>query len=83
MKNPIVHLKEYWVIYAFATQLVFNYAGFINFKETISNEVFRNENRIEKLEALSQTNVATQSEINSRLASIETSILYIREALRQ
>lgn len=74
-KNMLRHLKEYWVIYAFIAQLiatfVMNQQDHLNFTE-----------RIEKLEHYREAETVLLSDIQSRLASIETSLMFIKERVR-
>lgn len=75
-------LKEYWIIFAFATQIVFNYAGYVAFKDSITKDFTQVVTRVEKLEARSVSDALIVSEINSRLASMETSLRYIERLLK-
>lgn len=73
--NTFGHLKEYWFAYAFAVQLILTW-GYIN------HSIKNHEARIEKLEVDQETNEVNLAEINSRLASIETSLKFIEKSLK-
>lgn len=70
--NFIQHVKDNWVIYVVAGQLIFN----------ISISGIRDTNmeaRINTLEAYQRTEQVTLTEIKTRLASIDTNLEYLKK----
>ena len=76
-KDAFSFIKEYWIIFAFIFQIIFNYAGYLSFKDTVTTDVVDVIKRIEVIETRSINDALKVSEINSRLASIETSLKFI------
>ena len=75
-RGIVNHIKEYWIIYAFAGQLIMNY--------TVTNQTLKDHTkRIEKLETKAESTDIVVTEIRTKLSSIETSILYIKEAVKK
>jgi len=78
----IKHTKEYWIIYAFLVQLIISY--------TVINESIKDNTRdigvltlrVERLEVNEDANALVVSQINSRLSSIDTAILFIKDRVR-
>ena len=68
-------IKENWILLAFLVQLILTW-GFLQ------NSVTNHEERIKTLESERVSEALSISEINSRLSSIETSLIFIKEALR-
>lgn len=68
-------LKENWVIIVVIGQFLFTVY-------TLQNGFTNHEARITKLEDNQRTEALVISEINSRLSSIETSLIFIKEALK-
>lgn len=75
-------LRDNWIIFAFIGQLIFNYATTQVRITNLREDVERNNSRIVKLEEKSVSDALNTAEINSRLASIETSLIFIKEAVR-
>ena len=79
--NLIPHLSKYWAIYLFLIQLIvtftFGYAR-IGVAESKIAELESSQTAQDKI--IDQQRV-TESDIQAKLASIDTSLLYIRSAL--
>lgn len=74
-KSFITLLKENWLIIGFVGQFILTF-GFLQ------TTVHENKLRIEKLESTKVQDALNIAEINSRLSSIETSLIFIRESLK-
>lgn len=74
-KSFITLLKENWVIIVVIGQFVISML-------TLQGGFNDHERRIVKLEETKITDALNISEINSRLASIETSLVFIKEAVK-
>lgn len=74
-KSLLTLLKENWIIIVVVGQFLFTVY-------TLQNGFKDHENRLVKLEETRVLNALNISEINSRLASIETSLVFIKEALK-
>tara|TARA_R110000868_G_scaffold405125_2_gene684120 strand:+ start:123 stop:353 length:231 start_codon:yes stop_codon:yes gene_type:complete len=74
-KSLLTLLKDNWIIIVVIGQFLFTVY-------TLQNGFTDHENRISELELTKVTNALNISEINSRLASIETSLVFIKEALK-
>lgn len=70
--NFIQHIKDNWVIYVVAGQLIFN-IGISGIRDT------NMENRISTLEAYQRQEQVTLTEIKTRLASIDTNLEYLKK----
>lgn len=76
MNNSFITLlKENWLLIGFVGQFVLTF-GFLQ------TTVHENRIRIEKLENNKVQDALIIAEINSRLSSIETSLIFIREAVK-
>ena len=74
-KGIIQHLKEYWLIYGFVAQLIINY--------TATSQTLADHNRrLIELEKKQESEELIITEIRTKLASIETSLIYIKDALK-
>lgn len=69
------HLKNYWIIYAFIVQIIVGWTLVGARLESLEIITARHEIKIE-------ANALNGAEINSRLASIETSLEFIKAQLR-
>lgn len=76
------HIKEYWLIYAFIGQLIVSYTLTTQSIESNKISIEANQARIVKLEQAQDSEAIVLSDIKSKLASIETSILFIRERVK-
>jgi hypothetical protein len=74
-KNLLETLKDNWMVVAFIVQLIVTYA-------LLNSTVANHEQRIVKLEDYREKESIVLADIQSRLASIETSIMFIKERLR-
>jgi hypothetical protein len=74
-KSFITLLKENWIIIVVIGQFIVN-MGYIN------NAINQHEKRISVLETSKEQNALIVAEINSRLASIETSLKFIEKQLK-
>jgi hypothetical protein len=73
--STLKHLKEYWIVYAFAVQLVINY--------TITNQTIADHSkRLDMLEAKALVVESNLSEIKVQLSSIQTSLKFIEKQLK-
>jgi galactokinase len=76
MQKPLLtFIKENWILIVVVAQFILN-MGYIN------NALTQHEKRIIVLENTKEQNAIIISEINSRLASIETSLKFIEKTLR-
>ena len=75
-QGVIWHLKEYWFLYAFIFQTIYTF-WFNNF--TIQNHT----DRIAQLETRQNNEDVLLSEIKSRLASIDTSVEFIKQIVQK
>jgi hypothetical protein len=69
-------LKENWVI-------ILTVGSFIVTVLSLQDGYKNHESRIEKLENTKVTDALNIAEINSRLSSIETSLIFIKEAVKE
>ena len=81
-QHLLKHIKDYWIIYAFLVQLVISYTvinqSITDNTRDIQSVVFR----VERIEENEDGNALIIAQINSRLASIDTAILFIKEKVR-
>ena len=75
MEKPLKMVKEYWVILLVIGQFIFTVF-------TLQTGFKDHEKRIATLEQYREKEVVVLTDIQSRLASIETSILFIKERLK-
>ena len=74
-RNIFNHIKDYWILYAFIVQLVVNF--------TITGQTLEDHaERIQTLEKKQESEEILLSEIRTKLSSIETSILFIKDAIK-
>jgi hypothetical protein len=81
-ENTLSFIAKYWVVFGFAAQIIFNYSAYLAFKEETGKSIESIVERVEKIEDKSVKDALVIAEINARLSSIETSLLFIKDALR-
>lgn len=74
-KNILSHIKDNWIVYAFAVQLVISY--------TITNQTLQDHTqRIEALEKKQEAEEVILTEIRVQLSSIQATVLSIKESIK-
>lgn len=75
-------VKNYWVILAFIIQAVYNNAVQAQKYEQMSVRIADLSTEVDKLQAEFEKNNIVNSQVNARLASIETTLTFIREQVK-
>jgi len=81
-QHLIKHVKEYWIIYAFLVQLIISYTVINQSIKDNTRDIEAVANRVERIEQNEDKSALIIAEINSRLSSIDTAILFIKEKVR-
>ena len=81
-QHLLKHIKDYWIIYAFLVQLVISYTVINQSIKYNARDIQTVSFRVERIEENEDGNALIIAQINSRLASIDTAILFIKEKVR-
>lgn len=81
-QKAVDFVKEYWIILAFVIQLIVSYTTMQQRTTALNEQQVALANRVEKLEKANVDNALVVSSINARLASIDTSIIFIKDQFK-